>query len=235
MPLGPAYKQAKRLVSNEASIARVSSDNQCDASESVTQAERTAATTALIHETTIAIMSELGYASTTTREIARRSGLTRGAIMHHYPSRTSLLLGALVSSFASDIADFAPTVTQIEDPLERLDVGIDYLWATYKAPHQTAFVEFLVGSRADGELTTAFHAMDAQVRDHIMTLWQETFPELRDNPLFDQTPAFAMAVFDGLTLRRMSGIPGDNSDDLVEILKIVARKMLGPGVTAGAS
>src|SRR5438270_13922097 len=60
-----------------------------------TQEERSASTRALLLDTTIDCLVERGYAGTTTTVIAQRAGLSRGAQLHHYPTRAELVAAAV--------------------------------------------------------------------------------------------------------------------------------------------
>jgi len=65
-----------------------------------TQAERTASTRARLLDATLECLCDLGYARTTTPEIARRAGLSRGAQLHHFPTKAELVTGAIEHLFA---------------------------------------------------------------------------------------------------------------------------------------
>src|SRR5258706_14432846 len=60
-----------------------------------TQAERRAGTRALLLEATVECLAERGYAGTTTTEVARRAGLSRGAQLHHFGTKTDLVTAAV--------------------------------------------------------------------------------------------------------------------------------------------
>ncbi len=54
---------------------------------SVLQEERSAETRRRLLDATVACLFERGYAGTTTTELARRAGVSRGAQMHHFPKK----------------------------------------------------------------------------------------------------------------------------------------------------
>ena len=65
-----------------------------------TQAERSARTQAALLDATVESLIELGYGRTTTTEIAHRAGLSLGALLHHYPTKTDLLVAAAMALLA---------------------------------------------------------------------------------------------------------------------------------------
>ena len=39
---------------------------------------------------------EIGYGNTTTEKVAKKAGVSRGAMLHHFPSRTALIRAAVM-------------------------------------------------------------------------------------------------------------------------------------------
>lgn len=66
-----------------------------------TQAERSAETQQLLIDASIELLIERGWAATTAVAVCERAGVTRGALMHHYPNLSALLAHALESLYDS--------------------------------------------------------------------------------------------------------------------------------------
>ncbi|AQT78465.1 TetR family transcriptional regulator [Mycolicibacterium litorale] len=60
-----------------------------------TQSQRTALTRRRLLEATVDCLIAHGYAGTTTHRIAARAGVTRGAQVHHFPSKEALVVAAV--------------------------------------------------------------------------------------------------------------------------------------------
>ena len=60
-----------------------------------TKAERSAATRVRLLDATIDCLIELGWSGTSTTEVVRRAGVSRGAQVHHYPTKEDLVLAAV--------------------------------------------------------------------------------------------------------------------------------------------
>ncbi|SDM93556.1 transcriptional regulator, TetR family [Nocardioides szechwanensis] len=60
-----------------------------------TQGERTAATRARLLDATFESVLDRGCAATTIAEVQQRAGLARGTLLHHFPTRASLMLGVV--------------------------------------------------------------------------------------------------------------------------------------------
>src|SRR5436309_14728268 len=78
-----------------------------------TQAERSASTQARLLDATIECLVERGWAATSTTEVVRRAGVSRGAQVHHFPSKDDLVLVAVEHLLARRIAEFQATLADL--------------------------------------------------------------------------------------------------------------------------
>lgn len=60
-----------------------------------TQAERTDTTRRKLIDAAISVMRQRGYGGLTTAEVAEVAGVSRGALLHHYPSRQDLVVATM--------------------------------------------------------------------------------------------------------------------------------------------
>ncbi len=90
-----------------------------------TQAERSQATRAALVETARELFAERGYAGVGTEEIVRATGVTRGALYHHFDGKLELFEAVYEQVEEQLMARLAAAVMEIEveDPLQALNVG----------------------------------------------------------------------------------------------------------------
>lgn len=129
-----------------------------------TQEERSATTRALLLEATIDALVEHGYAATTTTVIAERAGVSRGAQLHHYPTKAALVAAAVEHLAGKLLEQFAATLAETPD-VQRIEFVIDAMWSSFSAPLLTAWVELSVAARSDTELRARLEV----VEDHLQT------------------------------------------------------------------
>ena len=125
-----------------------------------TQAERTAGTRAKLLDAAIDCLVELGFAKTSTQEIARRAGVSRGAQLHHFPSKESLVIAAvehLVDRRLSEILEAEP------DPAR----GPEILADAFSGPLFYAALELWVAARTDPALHEAMIPLERRVAEAI--------------------------------------------------------------------
>ena len=147
-----------------------------------TQAERRTHTRRLLLEATLASLSELGYAATTTLEVERRAGVSRGARLHHFPNKAALLSGAM--QFLCDQLSesyalvFAATPTRKQER-QRIRVGLHDLFTIFQHPHYVAVLELSVAARTDAELRAQLRVVAERSRQLALEAARKLFPALR--------------------------------------------------------
>lgn len=84
------------------------------------QAERSAATRQLLSDAAIELLIERGWAATTAVAVCERAGVTRGALLHHFPNLSALLAYALESLYEDFVPDRRPTPMTVSDVLDAI-------------------------------------------------------------------------------------------------------------------
>src|SRR6478672_8781618 len=97
------------------------------------QARSIATRTALL-DAALDSLVEGGYAATTTIETARRAGVSRGAQLHHFPTKAELLTTAVGHLFDRRRAEFLEAFEAIDPEADRLDAALDLLWSMFEGP-----------------------------------------------------------------------------------------------------
>src|SRR5262245_64527906 len=114
-----------------------------------TQAERSAATRARLLDATVECVSELGYARTTTPEIARRAGLSRGAQLHHFPTKAELVASAVEHLVKRRNREFREAFARVPAGVDRYAAAIDILWSMLCGPSADAWCELALAEGTD--------------------------------------------------------------------------------------
>ncbi len=148
-----------------------------------TQAERSATTRARVLRAGVDALVELGYAATTTGEVQARAGVSRGALTHHFPTRSSLMLAAmdlLYEDFSSDVRQAA---ADLPAGRARLRPALAMVWGRFDGPLFTAAMELWVAARTDTELRSALIPHERALGLELRTLCREVLgPELSAHP-----------------------------------------------------
>jgi AcrR family transcriptional regulator len=191
-------------------------------------ASRSARTRARILEAAFDTLLELGLSRATTVEIGRRAKAPRGTLLHHFPTREALIVGALAHVFEKRNEEFHAEVSRMEgvtDPVLLVERGIDLLWNVIRRGHTTiVWLELLIGARTDAvlnrELTRVMRAFDERF-DALFSALMSPATDEAELRRHGVSRRFAFAVLNGLALDRIAGMD-DHAEEVVAELKRIA-------------
>lgn len=139
-----------------------------------TQEERSNATRERLLDATIECLIEHGYTGTTVARIAQRAGVTRGAQVHHYPTKADLVLAALRHLALKQVQQSVAELPRLQRANDVVGATLDLLWRIHRGPLFAAIVELWVAARTDPEL--------AQYVGELEPIVLLAVPELLESP-----------------------------------------------------
>jgi len=158
----------------------------------------------LLLDATIDCLSELGYASTTTTEIARRAGVSRGAQLHHFPTKAELVTTAVEHLFQKRTEEFRTAFAALPPEASKPAAAIDILWSMFNGPTFYAWLELMVAARTDSSLRLAVSEIAQRFSETVQRTFVELFGDKAGSGVFqDAAPAFAFALLQGTALEKM--------------------------------
>jgi AcrR family transcriptional regulator len=170
-----------------------------------TQAQRRALTRGRLLDATVACLAELGYARTSTTEIVRRAGVSRGAQVHHFPTKADLVASALDHVFERRNAEFRAAFAELPEDTNKTVAAIDLLWSMFEGDTFDAWLELAVAARTDPELRARLTAVMRRFHTNVRETFRELFPAPRGaDGLYDVAPHFIFVLLDGLALHRIA-------------------------------
>lgn len=169
-----------------------------------TQAERTATTRERLLEATVRSLVERGYRGTSTPEICRRAGVSRGAQLHHYPTKQALVAAAVEHLLSKRLAELRERLAAAPSGVLDLADAAGMLWSIYTGDTFYAWLELVVASRTDPELRTLMGDLDARFTKKAEELCQRfLLPHVQDRHEVAATTRLILAMFDGLATHRI--------------------------------
>jgi AcrR family transcriptional regulator len=123
-----------------------------------TNVQRTSQMRARLIAATIQTLYRSGYSATTTIEVARRARVSRGAMLHHFPTRADLLL-ATARHIMDDDRQYRHErlfKTKMASGMERFYAASDVSWEVHRRPGAVALLEIMMATRSDRALGKAF-------------------------------------------------------------------------------
>ena len=129
-----------------------------------TNEERSASTRARLLDATIECLVDLGWARTTTTEVARRAGVSRGAQVHHYPTKDDLVLAAVEHLLDRRNQEFRQAFAALPADQRSPGVAMRLLRDTCFVDSFDAWLELIVAARTD----PALHARFIELEDALL-------------------------------------------------------------------
>jgi AcrR family transcriptional regulator len=187
-----------------------------------TQAERSAATRVRLLDATIDCLIELGWSGTSTTEVVRRAGVSRGAQVHHYPTKEDLVLAAVEHLCTRRMGEYRAAIERLPAHERTLATSVDLLWSVWSGPTLEAWLEIVLASRTQPGLRARFVEFEHRFFDAALGLFQETQPDMTADPEFARLALrFAFCVLDGLAVARLGGIERPELDAVVDGFKVL--------------
>lgn len=164
------------------------------------QAERSQATIDALLDATIACIAQEGYANTTTSRVAERAGVSRGAHLHHFQTRSALVTAAMERLVQRRGDELLRAADDLPPGPERLARGLDLVWESYSNPLFLAALDVWTHARTDAELREHLVVVERAFDRQTLELTRRLFPDYADRPDFEQLVEMAVANARGLTL-----------------------------------
>jgi AcrR family transcriptional regulator len=155
-------------------------------------------------DATVDCLVRYGYAGTTTTRVTELAGVTRGAQVHHFPTRADLVAAA-ARHLAEKRADLAfEKIEEVRRAPDPLDAALELMWEIHQGPVHYATIEMWVAARTDPELREQLTRAEPAARASVIEFAEAAFGEYAANPRFRQIMYTAMDAVRGILLMGLS-------------------------------
>ena len=165
-----------------------------------TQAERSATTQQALLDATIRCLVEEGYANTTTARVAELAGVSRGAHLHHFQTRSALVAAAVEHLRVRRAEELMAAADALPSGPERVTQALDLLWRSYTSPLFQGALDLWSAGRTDAELRSHLVKIERDFDRQTMELARRLFPQAAERPDFEQLIEMAASTIRGLTM-----------------------------------
>jgi AcrR family transcriptional regulator len=193
-----------------------------------TQAERSARTRDKVVRAVVECIADEGLAATTASRIARRSGVTWGAIVHQFGDKDAVLIAALEHSLSELSATLreAPA-RRSRSPAALVCLLVDETWRGLTAPSFRAFLEIVLNTR-----NTAQSRLKARHEELVVSatreIWNDLFGSTGVAPdAIELARKLTLATLLGMAIQGMIGPRMPRFTRELEAVKANALRALG--------
>ncbi len=129
----------------------------------VPQEERTRAMRLRLLEATVELLVERGWSGTSTTLVSQRAGVSRGAQLHHFPTKNDLVLAAVEHLSEVRGRELAEAATNLPSGRRRTRAVLEMLADHFTSPVFTAALELWVAARTDPTLLAAVAPLEQRI------------------------------------------------------------------------
>ena len=150
---------------------------------------------------------EQGFAKTTTENVAQRAGVSRGAMLHHFPSRFDLVRETVLFINQRRIEMFAREEFAVQQGARhsRIGEGIDTYWRQLNTPEFIVFHELKVAARTDPELAAVVTPAIAEFEAAFYAAVKDLFSDLAASESFYRANFLTQFALEGMALDKAIG------------------------------
>ncbi len=138
---------------------------------------RSLATRQEIIEATISCFIDIGYFRTTTTEIARKAGVTRGAVQHYFPTTQHVLEASIDYLHEQWLKNYFEDAHRTPVGKDYIDQAVDNMWDLVNNRLSTAWRELIAASRTDAELRAILEPAAAEYEKARLEAGRRAYPD----------------------------------------------------------
>ena len=189
------------------------------------ETQKSLRTRARILDQAMRLFADVGYAETTNARLAEAVGLTRGALLYHFPTHDALVDAAVTYIQNARAKLFQEAVDEAPKGADRTDHAIDAYWRLLSQPAFVAFAELENAARTDPalrkRLAPAQEAFDrAQIGEQLFDLVQGG-----EGPRLLASRDLARFMLEGLARATLTYDSETRTERLLAVVKRAARML----------
>ena len=186
------------------------------------QAERTASMRARLIDAAVDCLNRLGYSATTLSTIAEAAGVSRGGMLHQFPSKVDLMLAVVAyASGADERSHQPPALNDDDDKLAYFMSRTETTWTVLIQEPAMAKLEIMMAARSDSvlaaKLPDMFNSIEQNRRQRMWELAQEI--GIEDREAIDAMVGLHMAAMRGLAMELLVTGDRDQVERSFDLLK----------------
>jgi AcrR family transcriptional regulator len=166
-----------------------------------TQAQRRDETRRALLDAAVESLVQHGFAGTTTLEVQKKAGVSRGALLHHFPSKAELLVATIAHLAEMRGRDLKQRSTRLPSGPARIDAVLDLIWECFNGPLFQVGMELRAAARTEPDLRGALTVAELHVHERILHQASTLFgPEVAASPGFESAMELTLHLMMGAAM-----------------------------------
>jgi len=132
---------------------------------------RSIATREKLIETALEVIYEEGVKGASTTRFSERAGVSRGALLHHFPTRSDIIVATMEKLLADGTQEIRDTVEAVARGDMELGGFVEFLWALFSDRFFYLSVEFINEARTDHDLRARMLPVVRHFHEALDEIW----------------------------------------------------------------
>jgi AcrR family transcriptional regulator len=124
-------------------------------------------------EATLEVIYDVGYHGATTLEIATRAKVSRGALLHHFPTRADIISAAMEALLDDGTTEIRKVAQEMRSGQVTLEAFVDFLWSLFSDRFFYLSLEMITEARNDDELRERMIPVVKRFHEALDAIWVE--------------------------------------------------------------
>jgi AcrR family transcriptional regulator len=212
-----------------------------------TQQQRRDETRRALLDAAVESLIEVGFARTTTLEVQRRADVSRGALLHHFPSKAELLVAAIAHLAEMRAVELKRLSAELPADRHagggasgksggapgagaRTDAVLGLLWQCFSGTFFQVAMELRTAARTDPELRPVLATAERVLRDGILAQARTLFgKEVADHPGLPRALDLTLQLMIGAAMSAVLHGGDRRLDELIDDWKALFPTVLAHG------
>jgi AcrR family transcriptional regulator len=188
-----------------------------------TQAERSEETRTRILKAAANLIRTRGYARFRTADVAAAAGLSRGAQLHHFPTKDALVVATLAYVFEQAQVLSRRRAAAVDRPRDLVEAVIADAREFFFSEHFKVAIDIVLSTSTDQSVRKQIFDISRKARRPVEAAWTEALAASGvPGPLAADIVALTLSLVRGLALRTL----WDNDPEWFDRLFLVWREMI---------
>lgn len=188
-----------------------------------TQAERTEATRTQLLKAAANLIRKRGYARFRTADVAAEAGMSRGAQLHHFPTKDTLVVATLEYVFEQAQIMSRRRAAAVNRPRDLIEAVIEDAREFFFSEHFMVAIDIVLSTSTDDAVRKQILEISRKARRPVETAWTEALAASGvSTSLAADIVALTLSLVRGMALRTL----WDNDQKWFDELFSVWRRMI---------
>ncbi|OCK59237.1 TetR family transcriptional regulator [Bradyrhizobium sp. LMTR 3] len=172
---------------------------------------------------------ERGVAGTTTLAVQRKAEVSRGALLHHFPSHATLLAASVAELVKRNERAVLHSRAELRASSDKLETAIRSLAFAARQPAYLAELELWAVARTDNVLKQALIAAERAAKRDLERVYTSLFGDWANSEAYDDVVSLTLHLVRGLAVSENIRVSIQRRERLIAAWTSAVRMMLRQG------